>query len=394
MSKKLASLILAAAALASCRDKSAEISGVLENPISGEYIFLNELKSNELFAVDSVMVSADGRFDFRRDVKIPSFYLLKINQNNFLTMLIEPGQKIKISSYNDSLNYPESVSGSEGTSLMVGYSKTLKKTISKLRSLSNIYDNNLGSPNLSSVIDSIDNLANGYLNEMNVFTKKYIDENLSSLVCLVALYQQVAPKVYVLNPQKDLAYFVKVDSSLYSRYPLYEPVMTLHQQVRNLVEGARGKAASGEAVSYMAVAPEIALPTPAGDTVRLSSTRGSVVLLDFWATWCGPCRMENPNLVEAYKKYHYKGFQIFQVSLDKTKEAWVKGIQEDHLDKWIHVSDVKYWNSTVVPVYNIESIPANYLLDKEGRIIASNLRGNALERKLSELFKQNETNQR
>jgi hypothetical protein len=96
--------------------------------------------------------------------------------------------------------------------------------------------------------------------------------------------------------------------------------------------------------------------------------------------------MENPNLVKAYNKYHGQGFLIYQVSLDKTKEAWIKGIQDDKLERWIHVSDLKYWNSSVVPLYKIESIPANYLLDKEGRIIASNLRGEALQRKLDELF--------
>jgi hypothetical protein len=96
--------------------------------------------------------------------------------------------------------------------------------------------------------------------------------------------------------------------------------------------------------------------------------------------------VENPNLVKAWNLYHNKGFQIYQVSLDKTKEAWIKGIQDDGLVKWIHVSDVSYWQSIVVPLYKIKSIPANYLLDKEGRIIATDLRGDALQRKLAELF--------
>ena len=135
-----------------------------------------------------------------------------------------------------------------------------------------------------------------------------------------------------------------------------------------------------------AIAPEIALPNPEGDTVKLSSTRGQYVLLDFWAAWCPPCRTENPNLVELYKKYNPKGFEIFQVSLDQTREAWLNGIREDKLGDWIHVSDLQYWSSSVVPLYGLESIPANYLLDTDGRIMASNLRGEALTKKLAEIF--------
>jgi peroxiredoxin len=138
-----------------------------------------------------------------------------------------------------------------------------------------------------------------------------------------------------------------------------------------------------------AKAPEIALPSPKGDTIRLSSTKGKLVLLDFWASWCQPCRDENPNLVALYKKYKSKGFEIFQVSLDKSKEAWIKAIKSDGLQKWIHVSDLKYWQSPVVQLYNFESIPTCFLIDKDGTIISKNLRGESLQNKLSEIFGEN-----
>jgi thiol-disulfide isomerase/thioredoxin len=202
----------------------------------------------------------------------------------------------------------------------------------------------------------------------------------------MALYSQLAPSVYVLNPEYDISYYLKVDSSLFKNYPEYEPVITLHNQVKEMHAYFENKKSASASSAEKMEAPEIVLPSPEGDTIKLSSTRGSIVLLDFWAAWCGPCRMENPNLVRAYNKYHSQGFEIYQVSLDKTKEAWIKGIQDDKLDKWIHVSDLKYWSSSVVPLYMIQSIPFNYLLDKEGRIIASNLRGEALQRKLDELF--------
>lgn len=373
--------------LSACQNKSVEITGILEYPVKGTYIFLDELRSNELITVDSVMLSSAGNFDFKRRLKNPSFYLLKINQNNFLTMLLEPGQKIKLTSHFDSLNYPVVVSGSKGTALMAEYNKNLRNTINKLRRLSVIHDRNIDNPRLQEIIDSLDNLAGGYLNEINSYTKSYIDNNLSSLVSLVALYQQISPSVYVLNPERDYSYFHKVDSSMFSQYPDYEPVVTLHNQVEQLKARIEEKNPLSNGDNGEMIAPEIALPSPAGDTVRLSSTRGSIVLLDFWASWCSPCRIESPNLVKAYETYHSKGFQIYQVSLDKTKDAWIKGIEDDHLGRWIHVSDVKYWSSVVVSLYRIESIPANYLLDREGRVIAANLRGDALQRKLAEIFK-------
>jgi thiol-disulfide isomerase/thioredoxin len=387
MGRKFAIFALVVISVGSCRNNTVEISGKIENPTSGEYIFLDELKSNDLITVDSIMISGDGVFKFKRVVKYPSFYLLKINQNNFLTMLLEPGERIKIHTLRDSLNFPAEITGSEGTELLVNYNRELAKAIVRLSSLSDIYDKNLGNPDLLSVIDSLDGLAQSYLNEINSFTKKFIDENITSLASLMALYQQVAPKVYVLDPARDLDYFKKVDSSLYSLYPEYDQVLILHDQIAQLSALNEERGPVSDNPDERMIAPEISLPSPEGNTIKLSSTRGSIVLLDFWASWCPPCREENPNLAYVYKQYRGKGFQIYQVSLDKSKDAWIKGIQEDQLEKWIHVSDVKYWNSVVVPLYNIESIPFNYLLDREGRIIASNLRGDALQRKLAELFK-------
>jgi peroxiredoxin len=387
MNKKVFFYLIIVLFSAGCKNNIARISGTIVNPVSGAYIYLDELKSNELKAVDSTKISADGTFHFSREIKQPSFYLLKSNENNFLTMLIEPGENITLIAHCDSLNYPRSLKGSKGTESMAGYNKTLQATIKKLTGLNKIYSQNVDKPELPRVIQSLDSLAQIYLNEINAYTKKYIDDNLSSLVSLVALYQQVAPSVYVLNPTKDIKYFQKVDSAMFSLYPDYEPVVSLHEQVKEFTDKIKGETGGGLSSASGAIAPEISLPTPAGDTIKLSSTRGSVVLLDFWASWCTPCRKENPNLLSAYNTYHKKGFQIYQVSLDKTKDAWLKGIQEDHLEKWIHVSDVQYWSSVVVPLYKIESIPCNYLLDKEGRIIASNLRGPQLQIKLADIFK-------
>ncbi|SKC60020.1 TlpA family protein disulfide reductase [Ohtaekwangia koreensis] len=132
-------------------------------------------------------------------------------------------------------------------------------------------------------------------------------------------------------------------------------------------------------------APEISLPDTTGKIVKLSSMKGKYVLVDFWAKWCGPCRQENPTVVKAFHKYKDKGFTVFGVSLDRSKQDWVNAIKQDGL-AWTHVSDLKYWQSEAAKTYNITGIPFSLLLDPNGVIIAKNLRGGALDSKLAEIF--------
>jgi len=132
--------------------------------------------------------------------------------------------------------------------------------------------------------------------------------------------------------------------------------------------------------------PDIKDKTPEGKELALSSLRGNYVLLDFWAGWCRPCRIENPNLVENYNKYNKKGFDIFQVSLDQKREMWTDAIKKDNLGKWNHVSDLGYWQSKHARAYSIQSIPASYLLNPEGKVIGINLRGAQLGAKLMEIY--------
>jgi len=377
-------ILISVLAFAGCKNNRFEITGKLKGAPSGEYILLDELRTDELITVDSAMIGSEGSYLLSGKVSHPSFFLLKSDNSNFITMLIEPGQKIKLDADWDTLGFPSVIEGSEGTKKMADYNRQLKITIGKLSSLHNIYMDNIDKPELPGVMERLDSMAQAFLDEIVIYTKDYINTNLSSLISLVALFQQVAPGEYVLDPISDLDYFIKVDSSLFSQYPSYGPVQSLHEQVANLVNEVRGS--DPAAAAGASFAPEIALPNPEGDTIRLSSTRGKVVLLDFWAAWCSPCRRENPNLVNAYNKYKGKGFEIFQVSIDKTREAWINGIKEDKLGQWIHVSDLLYWNSSVIPLYGLEAIPANFLLDREGRVIASNLRGEQLEKKLSEIF--------
>lgn len=154
-----------------------------------------------------------------------------------------------------------------------------------------------------------------------------------------------------------------------------------HPQVKPFLENLirlKGAAEGSEA-------PEIALNTPEGTVLPLSSLRGKYVLIDFWASWCGPCRRENPNVIKTYAKYKDKGFEIYGVSLDKDRQAWLKAIEVDQLT-WKHVSDLQYWNSVAAQAYQVSSIPMTFLLDPQGKIIAKGLRGETLNQYLENLF--------
>ncbi len=152
---------------------------------------------------------------------------------------------------------------------------------------------------------------------------------------------------------------------------------------KNILKGIEAK----KITAIGKTAPDFEQPDTSGQIVKLTDFRGGYVLLDFWASWCIPCRAENPNVVKAYRRFHHKGFTVLSVSLDQPggKEAWIKAISQDQLT-WTHVSDLQFWNNAVAKLYGIKSIPQNYLLDRTGKIIAVNIRGDELNKKLLEIF--------
>lgn len=176
----------------------------------------------------------------------------------------------------------------------------------------------------------------------------------------------------------------KTKNSLYSKFAqeFIEHYQAKYPQIASQLEERNRQLTQFEEGR---VAPDFTQLTPEGEEMSLSDLRGKYVLIDFWASWCGPCRRENPNVVRMYKAYKDKGFEILGVSLDRDKDRWLAAIEKDQLT-WRHVSDLKGWSNAVAQQYSIRSIPRTILLDPEGRIVAKNLRGASLEAKLKELF--------
>ncbi len=203
-------------------------------------------------------------------------------------------------------------------------------------------------------------------NERVAMLKKYLEENRSSLTVLFFTDE--------VKLENEPELYDRIVEALTAKYP-----------ENYFVKDLRHKVMLEKSTRIGSIAPDIALPNPDGDTIRLSSLRGKIVLLDFWAAWCGPCRRENPNVVRLYNQYKDKGFEIYGVSLDRDRASWLRGIQEDKLT-WILVSDLKYWSSGAARLYGVTSIPHAILLDREGRIIAKKIRSHDLERLLQEIF--------
>lgn len=351
----------------------------------GTRVFLKEMTTEELIPVDSSSLDESGNFTLKGYTDIVRFYTLYVSEDDFIILLIRGGDEIFISGDAGNLSNSYIVEGSDDSKKIRDLSSEQNKAMLRIRQLSKIFNDSIHSPDILKIKASLDTAYKEIITAQRAYTYNFIRQNINSLVSLMALYQQIGPRQYLLDPVEDFRYYEMVDSSLNILYPESEAVRDLHRQVIELREQKRGLEMTSLRLSKGSIAPEISLPGPEGDTISLSSLRGKYVLLDFWASWCPPCRKEHPNLVKNYKEYNVKGFEIYQVSLDRTRDAWLQAIEDDHLN-WTHVSDLKMWNSIVVPIYHIEGIPLNFLLDPEGRILAYNLRGDRLSEVLHELF--------
>ena len=355
-----------------------ELKGKLGNS-HGEHLYLEQLSPTGIKKIDSVTVDGNGEFKMSPVIKEIGFFRLSIAEKNFATFIFSPNEKVSVTGMANDLGNTYQVDGSVDSKLFWDVNQVSAKSYRQRDSLQKMFQAYVNTEKDSSKVEAMSKKLEApytaLVNSHNEYLKNFIEKNSTSFASLAAIQQ--------LKAEDFLSTYLKLDEALFAKYPNSAYVKSFHESI-----AAQKQAA--EADKKLAVgqpAPDITMNTPEGKPLSLSSLKGKVVLLDFWASWCRPCRMENPNVVAAYNKYKSKGFDVFSVSLDKELEPWKAAIAKDNLTWPNHVCDFKFWQSPVVKLYNFNGIPTNVLIDKNGIILGKSLRGEELDKKLEEIFK-------
>jgi peroxiredoxin len=371
----------------SCSNKEKiSVQGTLEGGTMDTKIFLEEQLVSESLPVDSAELSSGGGFRMHVKSTEPRFYNLKYSNNNPITLLLEPGEKVVITANIESFSTSYTVAGSPGSRLIRDIHSRHHTAAAKLDSLVKLYNELKEKPDFKTAETDLNAKYIATRDEHRKYVIGFIITHYSSMASIVALYLKYGDNDYVLNSERDLQYFKIVSDSLSACYPKSKQVRAVKANF-NAMMSTRKQNIMNKLVSQASTGiPEIRLPDQKGDTLSLSALKGKVVLLSFWTNNCPPCLMMNREYSNLYKKYSRAVFDVFQVSMDNNKDLWLSSLKEGEIN-WHSVREDAAAGSYYSGVYNITQLPTSFLIDREGTIIARDLVGKALEQKVAELIK-------
>lgn len=373
-------IVLVVIVFCACKNENFSIEGRITNSLESK-IYLEKLNINGTVAFDSAKVDKNGDFKIKGSVSYPTFFLLKLNNQKFITLLVDSTENIKFSA--DYLNFSKDykVEGSLGSQKVKQLNDKLACTNTKIDSLQSLINLlYLNDENKSKKELLISEIQEVYKTQQS-FSKAFVEQNPFSMASVLAIYQKFNNGNYVMQ---DIHTLKMAASALNSMYPNSVHSQTLYKDTEKLIKDIKAVEMKQFIEQYGSNTPEIKLPDVNGKSIALSEVKSKYVLVHFWSALDPTSRMINEILVENYKQFNKKGFEIYQVSVDTDKEAWLTAVEDDHL-KWINVGDME-GSISAVNSYNISRIPYNYLLDREGNIIAKDLKGPALHNALSKIL--------
>lgn len=375
-------LVALAALLTACGPGKVKVKGTFTG-FGHRSVYLDLVTPRGNTVVDSARTDAKGRFRlaYRPKSQDPVFLNVRLGDGQYIALLASPGERVKLSSLcNISMNYR--VEGSEDSERVRQLNISMARAYHSIDSLQKA---------LAAAGDSLAREINREMSRIYIRQKqdniKFVVRNATSLAAVMALYQRMPNGLVIFGDPSDLQYYVLVADSLAGRYPASPHVQILQADVREALNArdVRDRIVAtvgrGETAEY----PDLVLNDMLGKPRRLSDYKGKVVLLTFWSAATGNSNLLNRELVELYGRDRDKGFEIYQVSLDTSKPEWVNALQEQKLP-WVNVCDFNGFDSYAARVYNVGGVPANYLIDREGRLVGKNLWGEELARKVESLL--------
>jgi thiol-disulfide isomerase/thioredoxin len=342
---------------------------------------MQDTVTNNLVSVDTVKIEK-GKFKFKGKVLEPSLHFIVIDSTeNQIPFILEEG-KITIAVNKDTI-YKSIVGGTYSNDQLVAYAKETEKVQDKLQQFQESNREKIQQAQMTADTVTMNALMKEYKTYQDQFkdiSLKHVEKYPKSFISLFFIKQ------FLGDPSFDVARATKMYENLDPVLKSTKEGKSIKKSLDSLKTAEKKNDRSAAAVEVGGIAPDFSAKSPEGKDISLKSSLGKLTLIDFWASWCGPCRKENPNVVALYKEFHSKGLNIVGVSLDEKADKWNDAIAKDQLT-WVHISNLKGWEDPIAKRYFVDGIPATFLLDEKGVVLARDLRGDELRAKVASILR-------